>query len=58
MENTKMVIANQQDRCKLIHAIVSAPLGSVVVITHDPIGIVGVANSSNTGNKTVQLNAQ
>lgn len=27
-----VVIQNQQDRCKLIHAIVSAPVGSVIVI--------------------------
>lgn len=43
----EMTIANQKDRGKLIHAIVYAPIGSVVVvITTKPIDVADIVNSS------------
>lgn len=46
----EVVIENQRDRCRLIHEIASAPIGSVIVINAMPIGATVVA-SSNAGNK-------
>lgn len=35
----EVVINTQQDRCKLIHAIVSAPVGAVIEINIDRSGV-------------------
>lgn len=38
----EIIIGNQQDRCKLIHAIVFAPVGSRIVVIAEPAAKIAI----------------